>query len=150
MDKVTGNHGPFLPDNIRRILAVRDEAAETLAGRGARLLARLDRLYYEGALAIGDAPWRERLFTALQQNDETGITEALNALKHVTDLDPDSAQPLLAWASRLLSSDNVIARNRIDPTHWEEVMNQIREAAARDDIIALGEYLRLAAATTRP
>ena len=63
---------------------------------------------------------------------------------------PDSAQPLLAWASRLLSSDNVIARNRIDPTHWEEVMNQIREAAARDDIIALGEYLRLAAATTRP
>lgn len=149
MDKVMGNHGPFLPDNIRRILDVRDEAAETLAGRGARLLARLDRLYYEGTLAIEDDSWRERLFTALQQNDEADITEVLDALTHITELEPDAAQPVLAWANRLLSAGDVIARNRIDAAHWDALMGQIRGAAARGDIVALGEYLRPAAATTR-
>ncbi|VTR76351.1 hypothetical protein [Cellulomonas hominis] len=148
MDKVTGNHGPFLPGNIQQILAVRDAAAETPAGRGGQLLARLDRLYYEGTLDIDAEPWRERLFTALQEDDEAAISEALDALQNIADREPDTAPPLLAWAGRLVSAGNVLARNRIDSRHWDPLMGRIRDAASRGDIVALEEHLR--PATVQP
>jgi hypothetical protein len=146
MDKLTGNHGPFLPDNIQRIITVRDNAAETIAGRGAHLLTRLDRLYFEGTITADDEPWRERLFIALQGKNEAVITQAINALQHIIELKPDTVQPLLAWAERLLSAENVIARDRIEPAHWGILMGQIRKAASGKDIVALGEYLRLVSA----
>lgn len=142
MDKKTGNHGPFLPDNIARILAVRDKSADSVLGRGAQLLARLDRLYYEGTLNLADDPLRIELFQALQQGDETGTIRMIEALPHVIEHSHDIEQPLFAWAHRLLTSGDVLAKRRIHPESWEPLLAMVRNALARNDASALAGHLR--------
>ena len=142
MDKKTGNHGPFLPDNIARILAVRDQSADSVLGRGAQLLARLDRLYYEGTLDLTDDPLRIELFQALQQGDEVGTSRMIEALPHVIERGHDIEQPLFAWAHRLLTSGDVLAKRRIHEESWEPLLAMVRNALARNDASALAGHLR--------
>lgn len=142
MDKKTGNHGPFLPDNIARILAVRDQSADPVLGRGAQLLARLDRLYYEGTLDLTDDPLRIELFQALQQGDEVGTSRMIEALPHVIERGHDIEQPLFAWAHRLLTSGDVLAKRRIHEQSWEPLLAMVRNALARNDASALAGHLR--------
>ena len=72
MDSQTGYHGPFQPENISRILAIRDEAARSPLGRAAALLARLDWMASQGRLDDRQQEFRAGLYEALsrQQVDE--------------------------------------------------------------------------------
>jgi hypothetical protein len=72
MDSRTGYHGPFQPENISRILAIRDEAARSPLGRAAALLARLDWMAFQGRLDDRQQELRAELYEALsrQQVDE--------------------------------------------------------------------------------
>jgi hypothetical protein len=51
MDGETGMHGPYTEENIPRIMESRDEAANSFRGRGVKLLARLDAMFYEGSIS---------------------------------------------------------------------------------------------------
>jgi hypothetical protein len=73
IDPDTKLMGPLKPDAIRRALDVRDEAALQWPGRGAALLARLDRLFYEKALPAEWDCLRTELFEALQAQDQAGV-----------------------------------------------------------------------------
>lgn len=152
MDKRTGNHGPFLPDNIHRILAIRDEAADSPAGRAARLLARLDRLHYEGTLTSADEPKRAALFEALRAGDLPGAERITNGLAPVLNAPADAVHPLLAWATRLLDAANpILAEQRIGASDWDQFRARIRHAADRTDLIQLADLLQQASsAQPRP
>ncbi|MDC4233744.1 hypothetical protein M3T53_08510 [Actinomyces sp. B33] len=151
MDKRTGNHGPFLPGNIHRILAVRDEAAATPAGLGARLLARLDRLHFEGALSSGDEPRRIALFEALRDGDTVEAERVIGELRHILDLPGDAIHPLLAWASRLLDGgDSLLARQRIGCRQWGRYLSRIRRAAEHADLVRLADLLHQASSRAVP
>ena len=67
MDSRTGYHGPFQPENITRILAIRDEAAHSPLGRAAALLARLDWLHSQDRLNEHQEQYRAELYDALSR-----------------------------------------------------------------------------------
>lgn len=69
MDPETGYHGPFQPENIPRILAIRDEAERSYLGRAAAHLARLDWLHAQGRLDEEGEQMRGELFEALVRAD---------------------------------------------------------------------------------
>ena len=77
MDSETGYHGPFQPENIPRILALRDEAARSPMGRAAALLARLDWLHSQGRLDASQEPFRTELYEALSRQDVDGLMESI-------------------------------------------------------------------------
>ena len=144
MDKNTGNHGPFLPDNINRILAIRDQAADTPAGRGARLLARMDRLHFEGTLGVDDEPTRVALFEALCNGDVAEAEHIASGLVGLLALPVDSVHPLLAWAKRLLGGSGLLAEQRIGQVGWGQFVARVRRAADRADLIQLADLLQQA------
>jgi hypothetical protein len=76
MDSDTGFHGPFQPENIPAILAVRDEAARSPLGRAAALLARLDWLSAQGNLTDAQEQLRQELFQALCRKEVEALLEA--------------------------------------------------------------------------
>ena len=144
MDKNTGNHGPFLPDNINRILAIRDQAADTPAGRGARLLACMDRLHFEGTLGVDDEPTRVALFEALCNGDVAEAEHIASGLVGLLALPVDSVHPLLAWAKRLLGGSGLLAEQRIGQVGWGQFVARVRRAADRADLIQLADLLQRA------
>jgi hypothetical protein len=75
MDSRTGYHGPFQPENITRILAIRDEAARSPLGRAAALLARLDWLHSQGRLDEQQEQYRAELYEALSRQQVDGVLE---------------------------------------------------------------------------
>jgi hypothetical protein len=75
MDSETGYHGPFQPENISRILAIRDEAARGPLGRAAALLARLDWRSFQGRLDERQETFRARLYEALSRQQVDGLLD---------------------------------------------------------------------------
>ena len=137
MDKTTGNHGPFLPDNIHRILAVRDEAAASLHGRAAQLLARLDRLHFEGSIETHTEPLRQELFTAPCDREDTKIDQ----LAQISPAGVDTEHPLIAWARRLLDSPAPLAATRVGTGEWLDHRDKLNRALVAHDLVGLSDLL---------
>ncbi|WP_375771619.1 hypothetical protein NR798_12210 [Archangium gephyra] len=79
MDSQTGYHGPFQPENISRILAIRDEAARSPLGRAAALLARLDWLHFQRRLDDRQEAFRAELYEALSRQQVESILQDFEA-----------------------------------------------------------------------
>jgi hypothetical protein len=141
MDKQTGHHGPFLPGNIDRILRTRDEAAETPRGRSARLLARLDRMYFEGTIRVDQEEPRRRLFAALGEGAIAEADQITAEMATILDVPADSAHPLLEWATRLLLGDEMLAEQRVGAGRWDGLRVRVRQAADRGDLNQLADLL---------
>jgi len=78
MDSETGYHGPFKPENLPRILALRDEAARDPLGRAAALLARLDWLSSKGQLDERQEALRNGLYQALSRKQVDAFLDELS------------------------------------------------------------------------
>ncbi len=147
MDVESGYHGPFIHDNIGEILAVRDGAEATDRGRAAALLARLDRLYFEGSLLSSDDDIRRLLFEALLSENIAMAAEVRERLPHVLRMTEDTIHPLLAWADRLGTPGKKIAQDRIGGADWDAYLRRVRHARRRSDLQDLaGELGRGSAA----
>jgi hypothetical protein len=79
MDSRTGYHGPFQPENISRILAIRDEAARSPLGRAAALLARLDWLSSQRRLDERQEQLRLELYEALSLRQVDGLLQDIES-----------------------------------------------------------------------
>ena len=102
MDHKSGMHGPYMEENLSRILAARDEAAASVRGRGVHVLARLDTMFFEGSITREENIRRLQLFDALKVKDEDDIRTLLMSLDYVASLPDDGETPLLGTAGRLL------------------------------------------------
>ncbi|MGO1851899.1 MAG: hypothetical protein ACTH0V_00635 [Microbacteriaceae bacterium] len=149
MDKTTGNHGPFLHDNIEEILAVRDRAAGTLRGRCARLLARLDRLFFEGALSHDTDVQRQALFTALHTGNWEAAQFVLDAHTEIAQTAADTVHPLVAWAGRLLRGPNDVARERVGANEWSLFVDTVSRSRRLGDLDQLAVMLPRASSRQR-
>lgn len=141
MDSETGMHGPYMEENIPRILANRDEAAQSVRGRGVHLLARMDTMYFEGCLSRDEDVLRQKLFRALQDIDETQISDLLLRLARITALPCEGDLPHLHRARRLVESEKPMLREFCTEEEWERLTSVLRALiVARDEANIMEEY----------
>ena len=141
MDADTGHHGPFLPENIDRILDERDLAERHVLGRGAALLARLDRMRYELTITPGDDRLRQRLFHALADRDQSGVEDVLSRLTHVAALPVEDVPPLAGWVTRLTGEGTLFSH--VTPGA-DTLQARLVAAVAHGDLDYLAEQLAAA------
>ena len=142
MDHETGRHGPYTEENLDRILDARNDAANHIRGRGVALLARLDRMFFEGSITGSENELRSTLFDALARVDESTIETILAdpALHPIVALPDDGERPYACWAQRLLrdtpADDPVLLRNIAQGREWDSLAIHLsfalREYAAVD------------------
>jgi hypothetical protein len=98
--------GALKPEAVRAALEYRDQASQSLLGRAAKLLARLDRLAFErretGGLPAETQASRIRLHLALRERDDKDCERLLGELQKWTELPDAEGHPLMARAERLL------------------------------------------------
>lgn len=153
MDKETGNHGPFLEENIGRLLDIRNDAAASLPGRAGVVLARLDRMYFEGSLPVRLEGLRQELYEACAvdgAHDEARLAALLEKLAGTESREPDTEHPLLAWAARLLEAgDACLAARYLGAVRWHEFAQRLTRLRDRRDLQRLAEHLRAVSSISR-
>jgi hypothetical protein len=96
--------GELRAEEIQGVLEAARAAEAGLLGRGAKLLARLDRLAFEKCLAAPVDARRKDLLGAMQKRDEQGVSKLLDELSGYAKLpdDEDGMHPLVAQTRRLV------------------------------------------------
>jgi hypothetical protein len=139
---VTKAIGQLKPDAIREVLAGRDRAAASPRGKGAQLLARLDRMFFEGTLPMRLDEQRRALFVALRDGQEDVIVDLLGKIEVPGEAVP-TAHPLFAQAKRLLetSDDQPIGVERMGEQHWKARVSLAGRLLEAGDLEGLKEAL---------
>ncbi|MEV0251785.1 hypothetical protein AB0H76_34710 [Nocardia sp. NPDC050712] len=146
-DSETGFHGPFIEEHITRLSHIRDHAEASVRGQAAWLLARLDRMHYEGSLPTADEPQREALAEAVigykpgAASDER-LQHLLEQLEHIASRPSDTRHPYLAWTMRLLDAGNTCVAARDTDTTWTEQLDVLERLAGQEDLEELQVRLR--------
>src|SRR5207344_79828 len=91
-------------DAVAEALTIRDAAEGEPFGRGAKLLARLDRLFFERALPGSEDEMRVMLFEALRRGDPLDAERVAASLTHIEDMAANSDDPILEAGRRLVAS----------------------------------------------
>lgn len=90
---------------IEGLIEARDNAADSLRGQAARLLARLDQMYYEGSINDSELDVRNNIYSQLSRKDPNmkRVQELLNSdtAGHVLKLKEDIKCPWKARVERL-------------------------------------------------
>lgn len=86
IDPETKLMGALKPEAIREALRIRDEAENSLEGKAAILLARLDRMYYEGSLQQEDDSYRLSLYEAVMARNTYQAEKTMDKLSHIIAL----------------------------------------------------------------
>lgn len=142
VDPQTGHHGPLVPENIARILQIRDKAEAEPRGQAAALLSRLDRMRFELSIDRCDDERRRRLFALLRSPapDARQLDELLAELRHISRLQVDVKHPLLSWVQRLEQADTgSVAAALVND--WRSTLHRLSRAADRHDFDHLSEQL---------
>jgi hypothetical protein len=127
--------GALKPDYIRKVLAARNEAAASIRGRAARLLAQLDYMYFEGSLERDDESDRWELWQAVKQNDTT----TMQRLLYKYDAQPihEGEHKLLDKARRVLAAARPLLAERIEGTKWESFRNELTQLVESENVVDL-------------
>ena len=151
MDKTTGYHGPFKPENISEILRIRDEAANSWQGKAAALLSRLDRMFYEGSLTVNENSLRLELFEAVKAQNKTTCEQLLNQLSSIAQLPADTQHPLMEWGTRIiLSGETSLMAQGKTREEWTSFIWSIKQAIQEKDLDLLADQLTMAKSVTPP
>ena len=144
MDRASGMHGPYMEENLSRILSARDEAAASVRGRGVFVLARLDTMFFEGSITREENIKRTQLFDALKHKDEDDIRSVLASLELIASLPDDGESPLLGTASRLLlpKRKSLLYSACAEEFQWLSFLGRLRDLVqVRDEDGLHEEYI---------
>jgi hypothetical protein len=128
---------------IRQAIARRDRATSDWQGRTARLLARLDRLYFEKALPVElDSP-RRSLFEALQMEDKATALRLTGNFGVVERMADDVDHPVIERAKRLITwaDREPIAAAEMSFFDWRAFIGDVQGLLACRDVAQLREVL---------
>ncbi|OWF39018.1 uncharacterized protein LOC110465559 [Mizuhopecten yessoensis] len=142
MDGQTGMHGPYTEENIPRILESRNEAANSTRGRGVKLLARLDTMYFEGSITKEHDSLREQLFIAVKSVDESRLVQLLEQLKEVVNMPNEENSPMIGRARRLVNStDPLLKMHTESEEEWTALKKLLTSLIiAKDEEFIAEEY----------
>jgi ABC-type phosphate/phosphonate transport system substrate-binding protein len=143
IDPETKLMGALKAEAIREALDARDRAEASLLGRAAVLLARLDRMYFEGTLQVADDPLRQQLFQAVLEQDEKLTEHLLDKLGHITAMPADHDHPALEQAARLIhaADGNPLIRQRISEQEFSNLLSDVKKLTQTRDVLRLLEVL---------
>lgn len=139
--------GQLKPNAILDALNVRDTAAAEVFGQAARLLARLDRMYFEKILPTAVEPDRIRLFEAVRDADQGAAANLLARVElgeeFAWSAAPDS-HPVLAQATRVLASSGQvpIGVHVMGAERWAQHLETIAAQLRTGDVSGLRETMR--------
>ncbi|ESO92068.1 hypothetical protein LOTGIDRAFT_163072 [Lottia gigantea] len=129
MDKETRMHGPYMEENIPRILSERDAAADSIRGQGVHLLARMDTMFFEGSLTHEEDAQREKLYTALQNIDEPAIQEVIKQSERIVNLPVENSLSIIGSAERLVATELPLLRSTTtedERSEWSSFVDRLR------------------------
>jgi len=105
MDDASKMHGEYKESRIEGLVEARDKAADSLRGQAARLVARLDQMYFEGSITDSELDVRNNTYSQLSRNEPNmkRVQELLKSdtASEVLKLNEDVKYPWKARVSRL-------------------------------------------------
>lgn len=125
-----------MQQRITKITTARDEAALSVRGRGATLLARLDSMHSEGSLTPQEVSLRSQLYNALLRGDVALVQQLLSddpGAASALILPADDDKPSLSRARRLLRSSQPALRQAASrmgeegKVIWDEFVRRLEE-----------------------
>lgn len=142
-DPETKLMGALKPEAILKVLETRDQAAESVVGRGAKLLARMDREFYEKTLKVSDNKVRFELCEALKEKDENKISQILSRRQaNDSSKEFDLQHPLLGMAERVTSAVDSILQSELGDEKFSALKSKVGKAAKKKDFQQLKELLK--------
>lgn len=137
-DHGSGMHGLYTEENIPKILEKRDEAANSFRGKGAKLLARLDTMYYEGYISERQNHLRKELFLALHNINKENTENILELLLDVNEMKDEINEPLIGRGQRLIAVEHPLLKRYFE-IKWEPLVPLLKGLTAAKDIDLLSE-----------
>lgn len=138
----TGLRGQLKAERVREVLDIRDEAALEPMGRGAALLARLDRIFFEGSLPASLDENRLRLHGALRSMDSAAVLSMVESIRLPEALEPGPDHPVLEQARRVLASAGMdTVGSRRNRQEWAGLVSTVQVLLPRRDVAELYEVL---------
>ncbi len=136
--------GALKPETIRDVLSVRNQAMKETLGQAAILLARLDRLYFEGVLIERLDESRHRLFEALKNQNEDQAEQLLMEFDDLSNLSYEREQPALAQARRLVQSEHgqkTILASQTSSEFYNELIEELKYLMSINETQAVTELI---------
>ena len=132
--------GQLKPEAIREVLRVRDAAAAEPLGEAARLLARFDRMFFEGTLPTRLETVRRELFEAIRAGDSAKAAGLMQS-KWEMEVSGTQEHPLVAQAQRLISStsEETVGEKRFGADAWQARVNLVGKLLEAHDLTGLEE-----------
>ena len=137
----SGLRGQLKAERVREVLDVRDAAAADPLGRGAALLARMDRMYFEGTLPLILDGKRRQLYEVMRDRKTDYVAALVAEIGEIPGSTPSAEHPVMAQAKRLLESlkHDPVGQHRGDV--WMTKALTVRELVAAGDVAQLYEVL---------
>jgi len=138
----SGLRGQLKAERVREVLDIRDAAAREPLGRGAALLARMDRMYFEGTLPLALDSKRRSLYSLMRDRKDDYVVALVEEIGVIPGAVVTDEHPVIAQAHRVLNSldhDPVGLHRERD---WKTMAAAVRELVAAGDVAELYEVLR--------
>jgi hypothetical protein len=140
-DQVSGLRGQLKAERIREVLYVRDAASVESLGRGAQMLAKLDRMYFEGTLPLALDSKRQQLYELMQGRRESLVAELLEVIGEVPGGAEGEDLPVIEQAKRVLNTAALDPVGLHRPGDWGGLVSSVRRLVDSRDVATLYEVL---------
>lgn len=148
IDPDTKLMGALRADKIAEALRARDDAEQSLMGRAAVLLARADRMYFEGTLPARMDPERQALFGAVVARDMKASADLIERLRDIAELPLDGKQSVLDHARRVVhaAETDSLLHDRLSSADVRNLVGDVRHLMEAGDLPRLVEVLTIPSA----
>ncbi|QTL47333.1 hypothetical protein [Priestia aryabhattai] len=137
MDSQTKLMGAFNPKVIAEVLEKRNEAENTYLGKAAKLLAKLDRLYFEKNIHDEENLLRNDLFEAILEQDQEKVKILINdpRINRIQEIPFEDQNSVLGRAIRTIEFLKSKASNDLGLTREEkEKYHEIKTSISENDL----------------
>ena len=137
----SGLRGQLKAERVREVLDIRDTAAREPLGRGAALLARMDRMYFEGTLPLALDSKRRSLYSLMRDRKDDYVIALVEEIGVIPGAAFSDEHPVIAQAHRVLKSLDYDPVGLHRDGDWTAMATIVRELAAAGDVTELYEVL---------
>ncbi|QHT65345.1 hypothetical protein GXP67_00975 [Rhodocytophaga rosea] len=137
----TGLRGQLKKERVQEVLEIRNVAAGEPLGRGAALLAKMDRMYFEGTLPISLESKRQKLFELMKKKLEEDVNNLIDEIGEIPGSVLTQEHPVIEQAKRMLISATYDSIGANRDSNWNGLMKSVEKLVKNRDISELYDLL---------